>query len=457
MNDLSPVPEKSVAVATTHDRFLRSDLQEWHKGVDTDQKSILQFAWRVFISIFVIGGIWAFTAPLGGAIVANGRIIAEDRNRVVQHLEGGILKELKVREGDTVSRGDVLAVLDDTQVGAQMQSNLLQRAILRVQLARRRSEVGDRTAIQFPRDMDQAVASHPRVLEAIASQQEEFQAQQRFLAAGEEIIDARIRGQKGDIEGLREVLVAMDRQLELYEVELRDYRDLLTRGAIDRTRVFATERQVVDLKARIARTNLDIKAAENNIETLGNEKRQQRLQFTQSAHEALVEIQKQLSQIESSITRLTDMRERLLVRSPENGTVFRVAKRTLGAVIQPGDPIMEIFPDDDRLTVEARLEPRHREKVSVGQEAAMVFPGNRLQSVTQYEAEVVYLSADSVTSDSDPLGSYVIRVQLLDYNEEISNFLPGNQAQVFIKTEPKTFIDIILGPITRFTQSAFNE
>ena len=457
MKELAPASGTSTALTTTpQDRFERKDLQSWHEKVDTDAKPILKFAWIVFVGIFVFGGIWASVAPLGGAVVSMGRVIAEDRNRVIQHLEGGILKELRVREGDAVRKGQIVAVLDDTQIGAQIQSNMLQRAILRVQLARRRAEIRDLEAVQFPRDLNPAIANHPRVLEAIASQQEEFQAQRKFITAGADIIEARIRGQEGDIEGLGKVIIAMNRQLELYELELADYTDLLAAGRIDRPRVFATERQVVDLKARIARTNLDIKAAENNIETLRNEKRQAFLQFKKESHDALVELQKGLSQVEGALTRLVDMKGRLLVRSPENGTVFRLAMRTLGAVIKPGEAIMEIFPDEDTLTIEAQLEVRSRQKVSVGQEAAVVFPGNRIQSVTQYPAQVVYISADVVTSESNPAGFFVMRVKL-ETNEKISNFMPGNQAEVYVKTKDQTFFDIILGPITRFTQSAFNE
>jgi len=457
MTELTPVSENSKSLAVIDDRFQRGDLQSWHENVDTNRRPILRMAWWVFIAVFGFGGLWAAIAPLGGSIVANGRVIAEDRNRIVQHLEGGILSELRVREGDAVVKGQIIAVLDDTQIAAQRQANLLQRAILRVQLARRRAETNEQTTIQFPDNIHPAVADNPRVREAIQSQREEFQAQLRFLAAGEEIADARIRGQQGDIEGLEKVIVAMDRQLELYQLELDDYTDLLAKGRIDRPRVFATERQVVDLVARLARTNLDIKAAQNNIETLANEKRQLKLKFSKESHAALVELQQQLNQIDGTVARLDDILKRLLVRAPENGTVFRISKRTLGAVLKPGEPIMEIFPDEDLLTIEAQLEVRHREKVFAGQEATLVFPGNRIESVTQYPARVSFVSPDVVLSEQNPQGNYVVQVVLSDVSAEIPNFLPGKQAQVFIKTTPKTFLDIILGPITRFTQNVFNE
>jgi len=456
MSEIIPVSKPSTALALIDDRFKRDDLQSWHEKVDTDRKPILRMAWRVFVGIFLIGGFWAATAPLGGAIVADGRVIAEDRNRIIQHLEGGILTDLKVREGDKVVSGQVIAVLDDTQLKAQIKSNRLQRAILREQLARRRAEANEQEAVQFPRDIHPDVANHPRVLEAIVTQQDEFQAQLKFRVAGAEIIDARIRGQRGDISGLNEVLKAMGRQLELYELELEDFRALLKKGAIDRTRVFATERQVVDLQARIARTNLDIKAAENNIETLGNEKRQNRLAFLSEANRAIVDLQKQRGPIESALERLEDIHARMLIRSPENGTVFRIATRTLGAVVKPGEPIMEIFPDDDALTIEAQLAVRHRDKVKVGQAAAIVFPGDRIKSVTQFPAHLTYISADAVVSERNPQGSYIIRVTM-DVSGNIGDLVSGNTAQIFVKTEPKTFFEMLAEPITNFTQNVFNE
>jgi len=456
MSNIVPVSNAPAALTTLDDRFRRDDLQSWHSKVNTDSRPILRMAWWVFVGIFVVGGFWAATAPLGGAIVAVGRVIAEDRNRVIQHLEGGILQELNVHEGDKVTVGQVLAVLDETQLVSQLRSNRLQRAILREQLARHRAEVNELDNVQFPRDIHPDVANHPRVLETIVSQQDEFQAQRKFRLAGVEISDARIRGQRGDIEGLKAILVANHRQLELYELELKDYRELLKKGAIDRTKVFATERQVVELRARIARTNLDIKAAENNIETLENEKRQNRLAFLSDANRAIVEVQKQLGPIESTLDRLEDIIARGQIRSPENGTVFRIAKRTLGAVIKPGEPILEIFPDEDVLTIEAQLEVRHREKVHAGQEAAIVFPGNRVKSVTQFAAHITYVSADVVTSERNPQGSYIIRATM-DSSEHVGDMVSGNSAQIFIVTQPQTFFEIIMSPITAFSQNAFND
>jgi membrane fusion protein, type I secretion system len=449
-------PARGPDLSLTGDKFERAHLERWADEVETDTKPILRMAHMVFLVIFVFGGFWAALAPLGGAIVTSGRVIAEGRNRIIQHLEGGILKELLVREGDKVKAGQIVARLDDTLLSAQMRSSRLQRALLRIQLARWRAEASERTDIQFPADLHQNIIDHPRVLEAIAGQQDEFNAQFKFRVVGNEIIDTQIKGQRGDILGLRSVLVAMDRQLELYELELKDYQDLLASGRIDRPRVFATERQVVELRARVARTNLDIRAAENNIETLINQKRQDRLAFLQAANKAVIDLQQQLNSIDGSIERLEDMLDRGDIRSPENGTVFKIAKRTLGAVLRPGDALMEIFPDEDGLTIEGKLEVRHIEKVFVGQEIAVVFPSSRAKAVLQFPGTLTYVSPDVVISENNPMGSYVIQVRV-DDAAQIDDMVPGNTAQIFIKTKPQTFVDILVGPIRRFGLEAFND
>jgi HlyD family type I secretion membrane fusion protein len=450
------VVKRAPQALASQDQFKRETLENWSETVDTDNSKLQRLARIIILIIFGFGGVWAVFAPLGGAIVTQGRVVAVGKNRVIQHLEGGILEQLKVREGDKVSAGQVVARLDKTRINAQLQSLRLQKAIARISLARGRAEMGSMHEVSFPPDIDPAVATHPTVLETVSSQNEEFLAQYNYRKAGREIISARIRGQRGDIEGLNEVLKAMSRQLELYEVELADYQTLLLQGAIDRTRVFATERQVVNHKAQIARTRLDIKAAENNIETLGNEQRQTTLRFLQDAASRVVLAQREISRIDGSLARVLDMLDRADVVSPDNGTVFRIAKQTVGSVVRAGEPIMEIYPDDDLLTVEAQLAVRHREKVFEGQEAAIVFPSTRAKATVQFPATLTFLSPDSVVSEGDPIGSYIIRVTA-ETPEDIPDLLPGNTAQIYIKTKPQTFLDILAGPLKRFGDQAFTD
>jgi len=448
------VPAKPQEIAVIHDKFERESLNQWANNVDFDRKPLLKKAGLVLLLVFGFGGIWSFTAELGGAVIASGKVIAEGRNRLIQHLEGGILKDLKVQEGDRVVEGDVLAVLDPLQLGAQLETNNLQRAIAKIQLARRRAEVHELPEIVFPTDFDPAIIDHPRVIEALASQTDEFNAGKKFRSATSEIIDIKIQGLQGDIEGQKEVVEALNRQLELFQLELKDFKVLLEQGHISRTRVFATERKVVELIASIATRKLEIKKAENNILNLKTEKRQKKLEFMQNANKHLLEVQQLLSKSDSSVTRLQDMLERTIVRAPVTGTVFRLGKYTRGGVVKPGETMFVVFPDEDALTIEAMLKPLDREQVHLGQDVDVIFPSDKVNKMTPVAGKLTYVSADTITSEKDQTGHFLVKVQIAA--ELIPpQLLPGNLAEVYIKTQPITFSDVLISPFKRFAFRAF--
>lgn len=434
--------------------FDRDALQSWAGNVTTDTRPILKWAGIVLIVLFGFGGIWSAVAPLGGAVVASGKVIAAGQNRVVQHLEGGILQSLDVREGDAVMAGDVLVKLETVNIEAELEANRLQKALSRIELARLRAEVSEQTTVEFPTDLDPAVADTERVREAIQSQYDEFHFGLQFRQSSRFKLDNQILGRKGDIEGNNEVLVALNRQLELFELELTDFRILLEQGHISRTRVFATERQVVELIAQIANTKLEIQKAENDIINMETEKLQNRSDFLAKANAQLLDTQGVFNEASSNVIRLGDTLERMVVRSPVDGTVFMIAKRTIGEVVRPGDTIMVLFPKNDALTIEAKLQPTDRDEVFVGQDVMVVFPSDRKNQQAPVPGTLTYVSADTITSEEDPIGSYTVNV-LIEPDASPEQLLPGNLADVFIQTETKTFLQIISEPFTRFAFRAF--
>jgi len=452
MTDLVKSDSREVTLKNTS--FDRTALLSWTNNIDLNTKPVLKIASIVLIIVFGFGGLWATFAPIGGAVIASGKVIAEGRNREIQHLEGGIIEELNVREGDRVTAGQTLAILDPLQSGAQLESYRLQRAIARIQLARRRAEVHELDEIQFPTDLNTEITNHPRVIEALSSQDEEFKVGQKFRSATNEIIDTRIQGLEGDIQGRKEVLEALNRQLELFELELKDFRVLLEQGHIARTRVFATERKVVELIASIANKKLEIKKAENEILNLRTEKRQKNLEFLQNAHKQLVEIQSNLSSADSSVTRLADMLERTIIKAPVSGTVFQTGKYTIGGVVQPAETLFIIFPDDDALTIEAMLQPTDRDQVHVGQDVQVVFPSDQKNQMKPVPGKLTYVSADTIESEMYPMGTYTVKVKV-EPEESPEQLLPGNLAEVYIQTPATTFLKIISEPVTRFAFKAF--
>lgn len=434
--------------------FTRADLDSWHDELDTDRNKILKIAGSIFFVVFILGGIWSCTAPLGSAVVASGRVIAEDRNRVIQHLEGGILQELKVREGDVVKQGETIAVLDDTLLRAQLDADLLQEAILRVQLARRRAEVQLSDTIDFPTDFDPLIADDPRLAEGIESQREEFNSVKSYIEAKVANLRNGIIGQEQEIAGNHNMLEASKEALVLYQIELRDFEELNEQGYTRKLQINQRKREIAMTRARIANTNIAIEKAENSIESLNNQIEQEQLSYLKTANETVVRIQQDLNLTQSRIQRLKDMLARTEIKSPSDGRVFRIAKRALGEVVRPGETIMEIFPIEDALTIEAYVQVTDIEKVSEGQDVQVVFPSSREKRLIPHDGKLIYLSADAAVSEQNPAGSYIAHVRLdADANQE--DMLPGNLAEVYIKTENRTFFDIITKPFTRFLFRSF--
>lgn len=453
MSNLVPANgEKALVLTDTN--FDHRSLQSWSEGLNTDRTDMLKKAMIGLILIFGFGGVWSCTAPLGGAVIAGGRVIAEDRNRPIQHLDGGVIKDVGVREGDTVKEGDVLMVLDTVSIDAALESNRLKKTIAQLELARYRAEVTESTTVDFPTDIEPAVAQHPRVLEALQSQQEAFETGLKDRMATAKNIDTKILGLRGDIEGHNKVLVALERQLELFELELADFKVLMEQGHIQRTRVFATERKVVELVATIQGRKLSIEKSANDILIYESEKEQQRYRFLAQSNERLVATQKALNDAEAAVLQLTDRMERAVVRSPVTGTVFQLAKRTVGEVIKPGETVVILFPEDDALTIEARLQATDRDEVFVGQDVQVIFPSDQENQGLPINGTLIYVSADTITTDSNLAGNYIVKVKL-PADAAPGQMVPGNIAEVYIQTEPKTFMEIISEPFTRFAFKAF--
>jgi multidrug resistance efflux pump len=168
----------------------------------------------------------------------------------------------------------------------------------------------------------------------------------------------------------------------------------------------------------------------------------------------VVSIQQTLNQTQSRIDRLKDMLERTEIKSPADGRVFRIAKRALGEVVQPGDTIMDIFPSEDALSIEAMIAINDIEKIHEGQDVQVVFPSSREKRFTPLPGKLTYISADAVVSESNPAGSYIAHVRL-EATANQDDMLPGNFAEVYVKTETRTFASIIAKPFTRFLFRSF--
>ena len=406
--------------------------------------------------VFGIGGYWAATAPLGGSLVSSGRIVAEGRNIVVQNLEGGILASLPVQEGQEVRQAQVLATLDTTSTQSQLERTSIQRAINLIELQRWRAQRDNLT--EFTPDLSEIeeLASHPRIREATESQRAEFYSSNEAFSQSLRVIDGRISNEEQDKNYLAAQLQETEKQIALIGDEAEGMRSLLKKGLVPTARVLSLERELSRLDAQISNVQATIQKSENNIKSFSQEKAKLVSERAVEVNEHLTALQKTMNEHQDIINRLEDIIRRARITSPVDGTVVHIPVKSLGAVVPPGQTIVELLPQDAALEAEVPISPRDISKVLVGQQAELVFPTDQVSVTSPLPGTVSYVSGDALMHPETGDAYYLVRVALAeDWNGR--SILPGNVAEVFFQTEARTLLELVAEPITRFARRTFTD
>ena len=438
--------------------FTADDLQTWHYGLQIPVHKITKFAKLVLFLVFGLGSIWAMTVPLGGAIIARGSVVTEDRNRLVQSFDGGVIADILVREGDRVQTSQVIARLDTEPLEAQLISLQVRRAILRVQLARRQAAIAGLDTVPVPTDIPAAILAQTRVQETISGQKSEFAAMRDFVAGEIRSLTIQIDNLRRDNVGLQGILDSSLKE-EAQTRELAEgFQELYDNGGTISKRVLNQElARLYALEARIKETRVQMEQNLGSIESAENQKAQVRLNLLRNSEAQSVQFQTNLNQTEREIDQIRARIERAELRAPTDGTVLVVHHKTLGGVLRPAETVMEIFPSQDRLLMEARVNPSDITDVVIGQKARVQF--GKIFSGSPVTGKVVFISDDAVpdpdTSQSaQDDNKYVVRV-LVDAESAQDKVFPANSGTVYLETEPRTFFEIISGPFSRLEFNAF--
>lgn len=433
--------------------FRITDLQKWSAAVPSGNKRPMGIALAVLLAVFGFGGVWAATAPLGGAVITSGRIIAQGSNIAVQNLEGGILERILVVEGQAVKQGDILAQMDTTSVSSQLQRVLVDRAISMIELARWRSE---RDGVDSPMSSDALgdLVDHPRVREALDSQTAEAASARQAFLQELRSIDGEIQNEKEDLSYLSSQLDQTQVQLDLIGDERENLGKLQEKGLVSNSRILSLDRELSRLAAERSNVLATIAKSENNISSLEERKRKLHAEREVQISEKLTELQKRMTVHEDQVVRLQDILRRADLVASVDGTVLNIPVKSIGAVIHPGKTIIEILPSDVALEAEAPITPADINKVFKGQPVEIVFPSDQLNVKPPLHGEVSYVSADALLDASTGQVRYVSRVSLSeDWNGR--TILPGMVAEVFFQTEARTLLELLSEPVTRFARRAF--
>ncbi|WP_447553449.1 HlyD family type I secretion periplasmic adaptor subunit [Vreelandella sp. EE22] len=413
------------------------------------------------ILVIALGGfiLWSVTASLAIAVVAPGNVSIESFKRTVQHLEGGIVRELLVEDGDRVEAGDTLLVLSDTQSRSQLEIARSQYLINRAMEARLLAEQEGAETLEIPEDIKNV--DSPRVQQVVAVQQSLFTARRQSLNSTLESLDEQIIQMQEQIEGLEQRIGVNTRRISSLRSEADDFRSLYREGLGDNQRMRELERQILQYEGDNAEFRANTAQLRSQISENRMQREIQQQEFQKEVGEQLREAQAQIAQAEEQIVSLTDQVQRTVVTAPVSGTVVGRQVHTIGAVIRPGDTIMDVVPSNDGFVVEARIPTRDIDNIFIGQFAEIRFSAFNQRLTDVIDGEVIYVSADSFEDEATGQRYYRARVRVTEAGSEQMNdrmqLLSGMPAEVMLRTGERTFASYIAKPVTDMLARALQE
>ncbi len=426
-------------------------------GLSTDIGYPLKVGLALMFLVFGVFGTWAMLAPLDSAAHAPGLVTVESYKKVIQHLEGGIVREIMARNGDHVEAGDPLLYLEDTQPLAQLEIANSQRAALAAIEARLIAERDGLEAIRFPEFL---LSGDQDTRAEMDAQNEIFAARKASNDGSIEVLEQRISQLESRAEGLRALKETREILAASYQDELNDTRELLSQGFSDKLQLRQLEREYASARGEAADLTANISSTEIQIGETRLEILQQQRQFHNDVVSELSEVQTTLKDVRERITALQDIVRRTVIRAPEEGVVNGMQVHTVGGVINPGTPIAEIVPQSDNMIIEARVSPNDIDSVTSGQEASIRFSSFGRSAVPTIYGSVLSISADRFEDENTGAPYYLARIAVSPEGmEELGNLtlVPGMPAEVFINIGSRTFLQYLMKPLTNALARSFRE
>lgn len=440
------------------------------KPRDLDQLDVTQFAddrpirrlgYALVIIVFGFFGVWSYFAPLGSAVLAPGSVTVEGYRKTVQHLEGGIVKALHIRDGDNVKKGQTLVELDDTSTSAQLETLRGQLFSALAREARLTAERDGKTSVTYPAELTEA-SNEPRVQENVRVQDQSFAVRKQSRNGEISILKEQRQQLLAKIEGIKAQRASRSSLSASLNKELTDFRAMLKEGYVEKQKVNELERRLAESEGQKGDYEASIATAQTQISEISLKILQIEKDFQREVVEELSKVQTEVTELHEKTQWLKDTVERTIIKAPESGMILGLAVHTIGAVIPPGGHLLDIIPQQEELIVEAQVSPIDIDRVHIGQKTEVRFSAFKSSKTLKINGKLLTISADRLTDEQNQTSYYLARVKvdqegLEDLRKNDLILVPGMPAEVLINTGDRTFFEYLLKPLSNIFARSFNE
>jgi HlyD family secretion protein len=414
-----------------------------------DHSGFARFGYIAIAIVFGGLGLWATLAPLDSAAIASARVAVESDRKPVQHLEGGIVREILVKETERVTEGQVLFRLQPTQAQASSDTIAKQVDAAMAQEARLLAESNTERSISFPPEL-LARSSVRETATAIADQRKQFDDRRRTLEGQTGVFRNRIEQTTQDMNGRRARIDSSRAMHRNLVDELANLEPLKAKGLTTNTRILPLQREKLRLEGDIGQLRADIAKLAETIEENSIQIRVAEQKFREEAQAQISEVRTKLSELREKLGVARDVLSRIEVRAPRDGVVQGIKVQSIGHVVKPGETMAEVIPVGDMLVLTAQVNPIDIDSVHMGQKAEIKFPSFSRHDTPPIFGKVANVSADSFVDEVSKLPFYRARVVIEQGGIPAhlqSRLVPGMPADVLIIRGERTAFDYLVGPL----------
>lgn len=419
-----------------------------------NDSKVIGFGLTVILMLFGIFGGWAAFAPLAESSVTVGTISADLDKKTLQHLEGGVIESIHVKDGDEVKKGDMLLKLKDVHIKSQLDIYKAQyddASALYARLVAQRDGLG---SVVYPEELQN---------ESMKKEQNSIFYETKKSIEDEKIISQnRVVQLENQIEGLTSLMEAKKSRLASIKEEIVEWEELFRQKLVDKLKIRELSREQNSIEGDISQTESEIAKLKEAINEARNQQLLREKEFRKEMLNELVAAKSALFDLKSKIVSIEDTLLRTNIIAPIDGTVVGLNLHTVGGVVSPGKDILQIVPQNSKLVVVSQVQTADIDKVKVGLMADIRFSAFNVQKAHVVEGRVIHVSADSFVDEKSGLPYYEAKievtkngqVQLVDYGFELVSGMP---AEVMIKTSERTVLSYLVKPFTDMIARGFNE